>query len=121
MVPFKTSFYGLFARACEFDNKPPFNLAKSLIKKKDKIKGSVPVNFVLTSDTVGGNSGSPVYNKNLEFVGIIFDRNIHGLSRAYLYNEKQARSVAVHTAGITEVLDKVYNMKNLLRELKGAD
>ncbi len=117
LVPQQTTFYGLFARNAEFDNKHPFDLTGKFMRAKRRIRMQTPVNQVLTTDTIAGNSGSPVFNKNLEYVGLVFDRNIHGLSRSYLYDETQGRTISVHSGGITETLKNVYGMKNLVREL----
>ncbi|MCX5783278.1 MAG: S46 family peptidase, partial [Elusimicrobia bacterium] len=79
LVPYKTTFYGMYGRAADFDNKEPFNLPTMFVKNKDKVNMATPYNFVTDHDTVGGNSGSPIFNKNLEFVGLLFDGNIEGL------------------------------------------
>ncbi len=59
---------------------------------------STPLDFVYTADTIGGNSGSPVINRNAEFVGINFDSNIQKLSNRYWYVEEEegGRAVGVH-------------------------
>jgi hypothetical protein len=117
LVPYKTSFYGLYARAYEFDYKEPFNLPPSFIKNKNRVKMDTPYNFVSTQSCVGGNSGSPIINKNLEFVGIAFDANIQGLIFPYAYDDKMARNVSVHSAGILEALKNIYGAKRVVKEL----
>jgi V8-like Glu-specific endopeptidase len=72
---------------------------------------------VTTADIVGGSSGSPVVNRNGDFVGIIFDGNIQSLTWDYLYSDKQARSVAVDSRAILQVLKNVYNVPALVSEL----
>jgi hypothetical protein len=118
-VPFQTVFAGLFERSQEHHNQPPFDLPERWLQAKDRLDLSVPVNFVLTADIIGGNSGSPVINRNAEVVGLIFDGNIQSLVLDFLYTEKQARAVAVHSLGIVEALRKVYKADNLAAELTG--
>ena len=78
------------------------------------------MNFVSTLDITGGNSGSPVLNSNLEIVGIVFDSNIEGLVSDYDYGySSRSRAISVHSAGIVELLSKVYGANRLIRELKG--
>jgi hypothetical protein len=74
---------------------------------------------VTTADTVGGSSGSPVVDRNGDFVGIIFDGNIQSLTWDYLYSDEQARTVAVDSRAILEALKYVYHVPALLTELTG--
>ena len=89
------------------------------VQRKDKINLSTPLDFVATADIIGGNSGSPVINRNGEFVGIIFDGNIESLTGNFVYLEETNRAVAVHSAAIIEALRKLYDAPALANELEG--
>ncbi|HLN29527.1 MAG TPA: S46 family peptidase [Gemmataceae bacterium] len=119
-IPFETTFAGLYERAQEHHDKPPFDLPSRWIKNKDKLDLSTPFNFVCTADIIGGNSGSPVINKEAEVVGLIFDGNIQSLVLDFVYTEKQARAVAVHSRGIVEALRSIYDVQSLADELTGT-
>src|SRR5262249_44779490 len=102
-VPPMTDFAGAFARATGRD---PFALPKSWLSAKDKLDLSTPLNFVTTNDIIGGNSGSPVIDREGRIVGLIFDGNIHSLGGDFAYDPKDNRAVAVHSAAIPEALTK---------------
>ncbi len=108
---------GLYQRAEEHENQPPFNLPERWIQRKDELNLDTPLNFISTVDIIGGNSGSPVINRDAELVGIIFDGNLQSLVWDYVYNDVQGRSIAVHSSAIIEALQKVYNAQGLADEL----
>ena len=119
IAPPKTTFYGLFDRATSFDFKDPFEVPARLMEKRFDMDLSTPLNFVCTADIVGGNSGSPVINRNAELVGLIFDGNIESLAGAYVYDENTNRAVSVHSAAIIMALRKVYGAAALADEIQG--
>jgi hypothetical protein len=98
----------------------PFALPASWLKAKEKLNGETPFNVATTNDIIGGNSGSPLVNKNGEVVGLVFDGNIQSLGGDYGFDESQNRTIAVHSAALIEALDKVYGAKRLVDELKPA-
>ncbi len=119
VAPPFTTFYGLYDRAAGFSNQPPFDLTPKETANRDKLDLSTPLNFVSTADIVGGNSGSPVVNRNGELVGLIFDGDIESLAGDFVYDEVKNRAVAVHSAGIIEGLRKLYGAGTLADELEG--
>jgi len=118
-APPLTTFYGLYDRAAGFNYKGPFFLAPRFVEGRTKLDLSTPLNFVTNNDIVGGNSGSPVIDRNGEVVGLIFDGNIESLVGDFVYDEETNRAVAVHTAAMTEALRKLYGAEKLLDEMAG--
>jgi hypothetical protein len=118
-VPFETTFAGMYQHSAEHHNREPFDLPPRWIEKKDKLSLKTPLNFVCTADIIGGNSGSPVINRQAEVVGLIFDGNIQSLALDFAFSDEQARALAVHSAGIIEALRKVYDADELADELTG--
>ena len=113
-----TTIGGAFDRETGTD---PFALPKSWFTAKNSgsLNLSQPFNFVSTNDIIGGNSGSPVINKDAQIVGLVFDGNIRSLGGAYWYDERSNRAVSVHSGAIVETLRKVYDAGVLADEMAG--
>ena len=117
VAPF-TTVAGAFDRHTGFD---PFALPDSWFKARDQgaLKLDQRFNFVTTNDIIGGNSGSPLINKDAQVVGLAFDGNIHSLGGAYWFDERVNRTVAVHSGAIVEALRTIYGAGFLADELTG--
>jgi hypothetical protein len=116
IAPF-TTFYGLIDRSLSNGGKEPWSLPQRWLHKQSALALATPLNFASTNDSVGGNSGSPVVDRRGEFVGIVFDGNIHSLAWDYFYTDERARCVAVDVRGIVEALKSVYGADALVNEL----
>ncbi|HEX8090319.1 MAG TPA: S46 family peptidase [Blastocatellia bacterium] len=116
-VPPFTTIAGLYKRAAEHGNKSPYDLPESWVAKKSALDLNMPFNFVSTNDITGGNSGSPVFNKNAELVGLIFDGNIQSLVGNFVFDDTQNRAVSVDSRAMIEALRKVYGAKEVADEL----
>ncbi len=113
-VPPFTTLGGAFDRAT---GEEPFDLPKSWLAAKANLKLETPLDFCTTNDIIGGNSGSPVINKNAEIVGLIFDGNIHSLGGDFAFDERDNRAVAVSSEALVEALAKIYGADRIVDEL----
>jgi hypothetical protein len=116
-VPPWTTIDGAFEHEKQHGATDPWELPASWHKLRDRLAGGTPFNFVCTADIIGGNSGSPVINREAELVGVIFDGNIQSLTSDYFYTDKIARAVSVHSSVIREALREVYDAGKLADEL----
>ncbi len=117
LIPPFTDFAGLYRHATEHGDKYPYQLPQRWLDRKSALNLKTPFNFVSTADIIGGNSGSPVFNRNAEIVGLIFDGNIQSLVGDFIYDESQNRSVSVDSRGMIEALRKVYGANEVANEL----
>ena len=119
-IPYDTDFAGAYEHAAEHNNQPPYKLPESWMSAKSKLNLKTPLDFISTPDIIGGNSGSPVVNKQGEVVGIIFDGNIESLPWNFAYSDKQGRAVSVDARGIQDALRHIYGATGLADELVGT-
>ena len=112
-----TYFAGLYERAARNGHKFPYNLPPRWVERKGEVDLKVPFNFVTTNDIIGGNSGSPTFNREMELLGLIFDGNIQSLVGNFYYDESVNRAISVDSRGMLEALRKVYGAKEVADEL----
>ena len=79
---------------------------------------SVIVNFLTTTDIIGGNSGSPVLNGNGEQVGLCFDGNYEGLGNDMFYDPDRNRTISVDIRYVLFVTEKFGGAKWIVDEMK---
>lgn len=116
VVPPITTIAGYYERGTgEF----PFEVAPSWAAARTTLNMTTPFNISTTNDIIGGNSGSPLIDRQGRIVGAAFDGNIHSLGGNYAYDERLNRTVSVTTAAMTEALIKVYKADRLVSELTG--
>jgi hypothetical protein len=120
VIPPWTTVDGAFEHEHKHGAKEPWKLPPKWHARKSGLSLETPFNFVCTADIIGGNSGSPVINRNAELVGVIFDGNIQSLTARYYYSDEIARAVSVHSSIILECLRKIYDADRLVEELRGA-
>lgn len=114
-----TTFAGLYERAAERKNLPPFNLPPRWAERKGKLDLTTPMNFVCSADIIGGNSGSPVINAKGEVIGLVFDGNIQSLVGEFYFDESVNRTVAVDSRALIESLRKVCDAGAIADEIQG--
>ncbi len=97
----------------------PFALPASWFAARERIDPALPMNFVSSNDIIGGNSGSPMLNRDGEIVGLVFDGNLLSLGGSFAFDERVNRTVAVHSSLILEALRKIYGAGALADEIAG--
>ena len=112
-TPF-TTFAGLWERAT---GAPPYDVAPRLLAAKNRIDPATVLDMTVSSDTIGGSSGSPAINAAGEMIGANFDSTVLTQRSAYGYDRDVNRSIIVTSAAVTTVLRDVYSMQRLVAEL----
>jgi len=115
-APAFTTMYGLYDRHYSHAGKDDWALPERWLNAPS-LDLSTPMDFVATSDIIGGNSGSPALDQDLEVVGLVFDGNIESLPGDYIYLPELNRSVMVDIRAIIESLDEIYDLDRLVLEL----
>ncbi len=117
-APAFTTYFGLYNRHYSHKEEFPWDLPERWMEPELEFLKS-KFNCVSTNDIIGGNSGSPLINKNKEAVGLIFDGNIESLPGKFIFDEKYNRTVSVHAAGIFNALKYIYKADRIVNELSG--
>ena len=118
VAPYKTTYFGMYDRHYSNNGKFPWSLPDRWLDPPVELM-KAPINFVSTNDIIGGNSGSPMINKDLEAVGLIFDGNIESLPGKFIFDDEFNRTVSVHAGGIAAAIKYIYKADNLYKELTG--
>jgi hypothetical protein len=98
----------------------PWKLPAAFERRRANVDMTKPINLVSTNDITGGNSGSPVIDREGRVVGLAFDGNIEQLPNEFVFRTEAARTVSVHSAGILEALRNVYQAQRIVTELVGT-
>jgi hypothetical protein len=107
-------------RAClEFGDQGDFDLPDRWLARKEFLDLETPLNFVCTVDSTGGSSGSPVFDGERRIVGVLFDGNEESTENVYVFEDRTARAIAVHSRAMLETLRNVYEASALAAELEG--
>jgi hypothetical protein len=113
-VPYFTTMGGTFDRAT---GQEPFVIPRAFEANRAQIAAATVYNFVTTNDIIGGNSGSPVLDRDGAVIGAAFDGNIHSLGGSFGYDGRTNRTVVVSSAAIHAALTGIYPNAGIVREL----
>lgn len=83
----------------------------------DKALGTVPVNFLSSADTTGGNSGSAVLNGRGELVGLNFDSTYESVTKDWYFDSAITRAIHVDIRYMLWVMQHIDHADNLLKEM----
>lgn len=116
VAPEYTTYFGLYDRYYSHHKEFPWSLPERWQNPSLELL-KAPLNTVSTNDIIGGNSGSPLINKNKEVVGLIFDGNIESLPGNFIFDEESNRAVSVHAGGIYAALKYMFKADRIIKEL----
>jgi hypothetical protein len=121
IAPVFTTLYGLYDRHYSHAGKEDWALPDRWLDPPESLDLSTPLNFISTADIIGGNSGSPVLDRDLEIVGVVFDGNVESLTGDYIYLPERNRSITVDSRAILESLDEIFDFDRLVLELTSGE
>jgi hypothetical protein len=84
---------------------------------RDAALGTVPVNFLSSADTTGGNSGSAVMNKRGELVGLNFDSTYESVTKDWYFDSAITRAIHLDIRYMLWVMKEIDHADNLLKEM----
>jgi hypothetical protein len=120
LVPPFTTFHGLYDRALSFGDKGDFALAPAERTHRGDLDLSGALNFACTADITGGNSGSPLVDREGRFVGVAFDGNVESHANRFVYSETQARCVVLDVRAILQACTRLYGAQWVADEMLAA-
>jgi hypothetical protein len=110
----------------KYTGKDPFDAPKALLEAvkakrygqfKDPVLGTVPVNFLSSADTTGGNSGSAIVNKRGELIGLNFDSTYESITKDWYFDRDITRAIHLDVRYMLWVMKEVDHADNLLQEM----
>jgi len=110
----------------KYTGKEPFDAPKALLEAvkakrygqfKDPVLGTVPVDFLSSADTTGGNSGSAIVNKRGELVGLNFDSTYESITKDWYFDRDITRAIHLDVRYMLWVMKEVDHADNLLKEM----
>lgn len=115
--PVFTRFSGMVDLDAQHGNGTEWDLPRRWESLSPDFDLEVPLNLVTTNDITGGNSGSPLLDRQLRIVGLVFDGNRESLASEYVFSDEAGRSIAVDVRALVEVLEVVEDADRLILEL----
>ena len=122
----KGPFTTLEGVAAKHTGVEPFNAPPALLEAvkakrygvfKDPVLGTVPVNFLSSADTSGGNSGSAIMNKRGELIGLNFDSTFESITKDFYFDTDITRAIHVDIRYMLWVMKEIDGADNLLKEM----
>ena len=117
IAPYKTTYYGLFDRYYSHQKEFPWNLPDRWVNHPKEFDLSTAINFITDIDVIGGQSGSPIVDRDGELVGLAFDGNIDSIIGSFIFMPHNNRSLSVAAEGMLEALRHIYKTDRIVSEI----
>lgn len=118
IAPVYTTLHGLYDRYYSHQKRWPWDLPARWVNYDSSFDLRAQNNFIGTFDTVGGSSGSPIINSNAEYIGILHDGNMEGLSNDFIYTVEKNRSLGLSSQSIYEIVKDLVKAERIAKELE---